>query len=256
MLQYSDIKKLVWILHRSPVLRFLSRRLFKGFTLKQSFYNGIICFDPIESSYMFRKDYKFDTYDTNVLDALLLLSWDYEIMIDIGCNVGAMVLSVLLRNPNIKAICIDPNPRAIALLKESIRINKLTSRISTIEAVVSDKEGAVRFAKEDFVTSHVSELGDVVRSISFADLINSHSCSAKCLVKIDVEGLEAILMRQLAHLAHLHNLCFMIELHPLGYNDTGNPEECLNLLLESGAVVSKIEQENGLNQVIAMWKNE
>jgi hypothetical protein len=70
-------------------------------------------------------------------------------------------------------------------------------------------------------------------------------------------------MRQLARLAHLHNLCFMVELHPLGFNDIGNPGECLKLLEESGAVIEDFSEsilsqveENEITQVIVRWNRE
>ena len=261
----SYISWFVRRLHHSHIFRTIAKQVFRGFIIKQSFYKGMICLDAVEYSWAWLGNDICENFGHELQDKLLFLSKEREVMIDIGCNVGLMALSVLLRNTNIKAVCVDPNPLAIVLLNKSMRINRLSQRMSIIEAAVGVREGVIRFdqSRANLGMSHVSASGSLVRSISFLNLINSHSCSAKCLVKIDIEGFETILMRQLAHLANLHNLCFVIELHALGYNSMGNPKECLKLLKESGAVIEGLSgsilsqvEEDRITQVIVRWNRE
>jgi len=191
---------------------------------------------------------------------LLSLSLDYEVLIDIGSNLGAITLSICLRNPNIKAICIEPNSRAVSLLQESLRLNRLTERVKVIEAAVSNQDGVLIFDECGSVTGHLSNTGKSVKSIDFARLINEYSYSCKCLVKIDIEGFETTLMEQIMNLKNLYNICLVIELHPLHFNHFSNPNKCLQLLLNSGAVVEDIyeqilksAQEDNFTQAIARW---
>lgn len=260
IIQDSYIYRFVSKFSPGSLIRLIGKRIFKGCTIKQSFHNGVICLDAVEHSWAWLGHSRYETFDRELQEKLLSLSKKYEIMIDIGCNIGAMALYVVLKNPNIKAICIDPNSRAINLLNESMRINRLTHRVNTIKAAVSDKEGIINFDKVGSVMGHIDRLASPVKSISFTRLINDYSFSARCLVKIDVEGFETVLMRQLSGLHNLNKLCLVVELHPLKFNDFGNPKECLNLLLTTGAIVQDLKgqpisqvEENKITQIIARW---
>ncbi len=247
-------------LHRVSALRVIAKQFFRGSTLHQPFHGGVICLDAVEHSWAWTGKRRYETFDGELQDKLLSLSLDYEILIDIGSNLGAMTLSICLRNPNIKAICIEPNFRAVSLLQESLRLNRLTERVKVIEAAVSNQDGVLIFDEGGSVTGHVSNSGTSVKSIDFAELINEYSYSCKCLFKIDVEGFETTLMQQLINFKNLDNICLLIELHPLNFNHFGNPNQCLQLLLNSGAVVEDIHgqilksvQEDNFTQAIARW---
>lgn len=247
-------------LHRISALRSLAKQFFRGWTIQQSFHGGVICLDAVEHSWAWTGNRRYQTFDSELQEKLLLLSGEYEQFIDIGSNIGAIVLSVLLRNRQINAICIDPNSRAIALLKESLRLNNLSNRVSVVEAAVSDSDGVLTFDESGSVTGHVSNSGKQVACINFVKLINEKLSDKKCLVKIDIEGFETILLKHITEIKPLDNLCLVIELHPLKFNDIGNPQDCLNLLLAAGAKIEDLQgqplnqlDENNFTQVIAKW---
>lgn len=257
----SFSNSLVPKLHQSSALRAIAKKLLNGYTLQQSFHGGTICLDAVEHSWAWTGSRRYETFDCELQNKLLSLSQDREILIDIGSNIGAMSLSVLLHNPNITAVCIDPNSRAVALLQESVCRNQLGDRIRIIEAAVSDRDGILNFDPTGSVTGHISSSGKQVISIDFARFINEYS-SNKCLVKMDVEGFEGTLLQQLKEIECLHNLCLVIELHPLHFNQVGNPNNCLNMLLNSGAIVEylsgqrleRVVDEN-FTQIIARWSH-
>jgi FkbM family methyltransferase len=252
-----------WLTSKFPpgsLFRLLGKYIFKGCTLKQSFHNGIICFDAVEHSWVWVGNLRYETLDRDLQDKLLALSFNYDLMIDIGANVGVMTLSILLRNKKIKVVCIEPNQRAASLLKKSLSLNHLTERATIIEAVVSNKDGVEIFDAADSVSGHISNSGRPVKCIDFASLLNQYSSNARCLVKIDIEGFEGTLMGLLSTLDYLRNLCMVIELHNLGFNKFGNPGYCLEMLLESGAKVLDLQGEtvtqianNNITQVITSW---
>jgi hypothetical protein len=98
-----------------------------------------------------------------------------------------------------------------------------------------------------------------VGCLRLADLINEYS-SQKCLIKIDVEGFETILLQKLEQFRNLQNVCLVMELHALGYNE-GNPTECVRLLLQSGATLRHLNglpassiDPSQITQIIARWK--
>lgn len=249
-------------LHQIPALRTIAKKILRGYTLRQPFHGGIICLDAVEHSWAWTGSRRYETFDRELQDKLLSLSQNYEILIDIGSNIGAMSLSVLLRNSNVKAVCIDPNSRAIALLQNSIDLNQLTDRFDVVEAAVSAVDGVLNFDESGSVTGHVSPSGKQVNSVSFARLINENH-SHKCLIKIDVEGFEVNLLKHLSSLINLTNLCLVIELHPLGFNTIGNPNDCFKFLLDSGAIIEDIRdqrlyqvEDKKFSQVIAKWSHE
>lgn len=248
-------------LHKVAALRSLAKRLMHGVTVRQSFHRGVICLDAVEHSWAWTGMHRYETFDRDLQDKLLALSQDCGLLLDIGCNIGAMTLSVLMRNRNIQAVCIDPNFRALDLLKRSMRINQFERRVRIIEAAVSDEENIVCFDDTGSVTGHISGAGRNVKALKFDHLIDSHAAQQRCLVKMDIEGFETVALRRLANMKHLDNVCLVIELHPLGFNGVGDPQRCLELLRASGATVTRLEgkelkeiNSGDFTQAVANWR--
>ncbi|MGO8926056.1 MAG: FkbM family methyltransferase [Limisphaerales bacterium] len=251
-----------WLISPFPpdsIYRRIGKRLCcrLGLSAKQKFYEGIIYFDAVGQSWAF-KGAPYETVDTQLKDELLSLSWGCGQYIDIGCNIGQIALSILLRNKAIDAVCVDPNARVLRLLKKSLRANHLEHRALIKNVAVGNEAGVVHFTSEISETGHISRDGYQVKCLPLADLINEYS-SQECLVKIDVEGFETILLQKLDQFRNVQNVCLVVELHALGYNE-GNPDECMRLLLQSGATlrhlnglpVSNIDPSQ-ITQVIAQW---
>jgi FkbM family methyltransferase len=251
-----------WLISPFPpdsIYRKIGKRLCSrlGLSAKQKFYDGVIYFDAVGQSWAF-KGTPYETVDTQLKDELLSLSRDCRHYIDIGCNIGQITLSILLRDKTINAVCVDPNARVLRLLKKSLRANHLEHRALIKNVAVGNEAGVVHFTSEISEMGHISRDGYRVKCLRLADLINEYS-SQKCLVKIDVEGFETILLQKLDQFRNLQNVCLVVELHALGYNE-GNPAECVRLLLQSGATlrnlnglpVSSIDPSQ-ITQVIAQW---
>lgn len=239
------------------IFRVIGKRFCRRLSIRQKFYNGVIYFDAVGQSWAF-KGMPYETVDCQLKDELLSMSKECRHYIDIGCNIGQIALSVLLRNDRISAVCVDPNAAVLRRLKKSLRANLLEDRARVIQAAVGVENGTVHFTSEISELGHVSTTGRQVRCIRFADLINEHS-GEECLVKIDVEGFETALLKCLGQLRNVNHLRLAVELHALGYNE-GNPHECLRLLQESGAQVRRLDgldlsdlDESKITQVIARW---
>ena len=252
------LRKLISPFPPDSVVRKIGKRLCRGLAAKQKFYDGVIYFDAIGQSWAF-KGTPYETVDTQLKDELLTLSKGCRHYLDIGCNIGQITLSLMLRNPEIQAVCIDPNARVLRLLKKSLRANRLEHRATIKQAVVGNEKGYVCFDSGEFSEmGHVSQNGTRVECLCLADLINEYS-SQKCLVKIDVEGFETILLQNLDQFRNLKNVCLAIELHALGYNQ-GDPAECVKLLLQSGATLRHLNgspisgiDPTQITQIFASW---
>ena len=235
--------------------RWLFRRL--KISANQPYYHGVIYFDAVAQSWAL-KGTPYEVVDAQLKDALLSLSQSCQYFIDIGCNIGMITLSILLRNKDIKAVCIDPNLHVLRLLEKSLHANHLQHRVTIKNVAVGNESGTVRFTSNILEMGHISPEGSDVCCLRLADLNNEYS-GHKCLVKIDVEGFESILLLMLKKFRNLKNVFLVLELHALGYNE-GNPSECVKLLLNSGATLRHLDgsavtivDSSKITQIIATW---
>ncbi|HET7457768.1 MAG TPA: FkbM family methyltransferase [Gemmatimonadaceae bacterium] len=248
-------------LHRFGPLRAVAKRALRGVTLEQRFHGGRISLDAVDHAWAWTGRLRYETFDVELQDALLALARGRTTMLDIGCNVGAMTLSVLLREPNISARSFDANPRAVALLRRSLARNRLSDRASVTWAAVALRDGELRFESNGSVIGHVSESGRPTPAVAFAPLVREAAAAGPCLVKVDVEGFETSLIPELANAGPLANVCLVVELHPSGYNGVGAPRRNLEALRATGAEVSTIDgqpvttiSENDFTNVVARWR--
>ena len=231
--------RLVPALHRWPALRALGKRALRRRIIRQPFHGGVICLDAVEQSWAWTGDIRLETWDRPIQDRLLELSRQCLTMVDVGSNVGAMSLSVALRNPDISIVCVEPNARAAELLRQSIAANRLGDRMTVVEAVAGTADGTVAFEEDGSTTGHVAVGGTVSRpSVDFARLIDRAADRGACLVKLDVEGYEAVVLTGLPRLTRRDRVHLVVELHASGFNGIGDPAACGALLTASGAVMT------------------
>ena len=95
------------------------------------------------------------------------------------------------------------------------------------------------FEEGGSTTGHIVASGAVRRqSVDFVRLVDEPAARGRCLVKVDVEGYETVLLAALTRVAWRHNVLLVAELHALGFNGFGNPAACGELLLDSGAALA------------------
>lgn len=245
-------------LHRFGFVRKVGKSWLVNSAVSQPFYGGEILLDAVQHSWAWTGDARCETFDVELQETLLARSRSFPHLIDIGCNVGAMTLSVLLRNPSATGLCIDPNERATNLLQQSLSRNGVENRAEVVSAAVGDVDGELRYDATGSVSGHVSQSGRPVRQYDFAALLNRASTPA--LVKIDVEGYETVLMKRLTAVRDLRFFCFVVELHPAGFNEWGDPKAVVRLLESSRARLGRLDggdlgdyDEHGFTQVVAIW---
>ncbi|HUQ63803.1 MAG TPA: FkbM family methyltransferase [Acidimicrobiales bacterium] len=61
------------------------------------------------------------------------------VFVDVGAHIGVVSLAVLLDNPEATAILVEPIPENMALARETMALNDLTSRVTFVEAAVGTK---------------------------------------------------------------------------------------------------------------------
>lgn len=237
------------LLHKSFLLRKIARVIFSHATLTQRFYKGKISFDAVEHSWAWTGQNRYETFDQPLQKALHLASTKHHHFIDLGSNIGAMTIGTLLHNPAITATAVDANARAVRLLKKSLKINKLSHRCEIIHAAITDTDiGQIFFDETGSVTGHVTENGKAVRAIQLSGLLNRFEPDKKILVKMDVEGYEAVLVEDLKHVTNLANFTFFIEVHAAGFNDVGNPAHVFTTLKKLDAKITDLSNQE-LNEL-------
>jgi FkbM family methyltransferase len=252
--------RVVHVLHRLAFLRRWAKRICRGWVIRQSFYGGTICLDAIEHSWAWTGQNSYEKFDRPLQEELLRLSRDHPWLIDIGSNLGAMTLSVVLRNPAARAVAADPNPRAHQLLRKSLEINHLQDRVRLVGAAVAPAEAKVNFDFSGSVVGHVTDQGVAVPTVTVAELLRDVPPAESPLIKVDIEGFESRILPELVEAARARRAIVVIELHPLGLNGLADPARGLEILRSSGAVVTDLEGRplTGLNptdftQVVARW---
>lgn len=220
-------------LHRVPFFRACARRFAVGRTVTQSFHGGVICLDAVEHSWAWTGSRRLEDFERSAQDRLLELVRTRGHLVDIGSSIGVMTLSVLLRDPRAQTVSIDAAPRVIELLNQSLRRNNLTSRARTVAVAVSRREAALSFADGGSFTGHVSAQGLSVPAIPLADLLDRHA-RQPAVIKLDVEGYEAVLADALRELSPRPGSVLVIELHPHGFNGFGDPHRVVAALQARG----------------------
>jgi FkbM family methyltransferase len=137
-----------------------------------------------------------------------------RVVVDIGSNIGISALYFLTRSPQVRVECFEPDPRNAARLRSNLAAYE--GRFSLREEAVGDRDGLVRFGREDtgrygaigrasedqleVRCRHVNDvLGEVLEREGRIDLL-----------KIDTEGLERQTVEAIdrAILAQLGVICF------------------------------------------------
>lgn len=152
------------------------------------------------------------------------LTKHHNIIFDIGSNVGYMSLLALIQNPNRQILLVDPNPKALQAASKMFLENQIGFRANYYSAFVSDTcDEAVTFytigtgAAGSMYASHAKTASQTnsfmnVNSVTLDYLMSFYEVLPD-LVKIDVEGAEALVLAGSKKLADKSKCGFFIEMH-------------------------------------------
>ncbi len=135
--------------------------------------------------------YEKDTVD--LLDRLLPAGGYY---LDLGANIGAILIPLARRRPDIKIIAVEAAPWIFRYLKENVALNELRN-VKLVNKALFDKDGIELdfFSPEDKFgkgsLAHVFESEAVkVTTVTVDSLIREFNFQQVDAIKIDVEGFE------------------------------------------------------------------
>lgn len=155
---------------------------------------------------------------------ILALGAHSRIAFDVGANIGKSAFLLLLANKIEELFLIDPNPMALSIAAENMIRNNLSRHIRFINAFISDAENeslklytVLSGAAGSMYKSHAKTAGYLnVQTTTLDSLVKEYQVIPD-LVKIDVEGAEAKVLRGATELAKHKQTKFIMEVH-------GSPE--------------------------------
>jgi len=144
-----------------------------------------------------------------------------DVCLDIGANIGTLTLVMgFAAGPEGRVIAVEPNPSIAARNQQNLDLNRLTN-CQLIQAAVSDKEGTTTLycAPEDSFHQGWSSLKPSERTPNqvSVDLIRGSQLEEKIgsgpltFVKIDVEGHDFVVLKELHHAVATHRPHVVLE---------------------------------------------
>jgi len=137
----------------------------------------------------------FEPTETRLVAAV---SPAYDVILDIGANIGWFSLVIASANPNVRVFAFEPNPDVAPLLEQNFKTNGVQGEI--LRQVISDRVGRVTFFqdRDDWASSLAERPGTSraldVPSVTIDDFVSLNKIRPSFL-KIDVEGAEEEVFR-------------------------------------------------------------
>jgi FkbM family methyltransferase len=180
--------------------------------LVASFDGGLINIDTsssIEYHILFR-----GCHEPEIVNLIQRVVRPGDVCLDVGANVGAHTL-VMARaaGPSGRVVAVEPHPRIGARLLQNLALNHL-DQVTVVRAALSDKDGTADFfgfSEDAFEQGISSFLPDkeatekmTVKTISGSRLQREARLNRCDFLKIDVEGFESVVLKELSDLIAAH----------------------------------------------------
>jgi FkbM family methyltransferase len=179
-----------------------------------------------------------------------------DVCFDIGANVGIYVLQFATwSGPNGRVVAFEPNPNSFHGLQAQMALNGLTSRVSAIQAAVSDSPGSARMYCSGFNgRSRLVSRSEHCESDNFEidvmlvtiDEIAERFRVIPNVLLLDVEGFEFRALKGAGRILQQARgrLQLFVEMHPEMWDGAGTPAaEVRSWLQDNGLDVVRIEPE-------------
>ncbi len=174
-------------------------------------------------------------YGTALADLITERNDDF-LFLDIGANQGLYSL-LAAKNPNCQqAYAFEPVVQTFNLLRDNIALNGFQARITPVQAAVSDTAGSatitLRAAHSGAASLENTALvrggtAETIRTINIFDLDALLRPEGSILVKIDVEGHEAVVIDQLMQSQHRQRIVAIFYEVDENWNDPAALEAAL-----------------------------
>jgi FkbM family methyltransferase len=174
--------------------------------------------------------------------------------VDIGANIGWFsLLAASLVGPTGRVIAVEPNPRNVALLRQSAKDNGFDN-IDIVAVALGERPGAAaletdgsngRLIPIDGPPLQAVEASFVVATFPLDTVLNEVGATRVDVVKIDVEGAEPLVIRGATRTISESRPLLISEFYPLALDSSpwGNARHYLAMLRALGYQLSVIGNE-------------
>ncbi|MFC7304143.1 FkbM family methyltransferase [Streptomyces monticola] len=153
-------------------------------------------------------------WEETTIPVFYALAQQVRCFADFGAFSGIYTLLACRANPSLRAVAVEPNPGAAAMLRRNIEANDLTGRVTISDHALSDSPGR----------THLGIPADTTAASLLAAPNATHTVEVEVttgdellkglpvdLVKIDVEGLEPQVLRGMARTIAAHHPAIIAE---------------------------------------------
>lgn len=117
--------------------------------------------------------------------------YDYDTVVDLGANIGTFSFWIYDRSKRIFAV--EPNPKPMRLLEQTVKDNYLT-KITTVEVAVTGADGERQLKNTDDPVYGSGEVNDkegiTVKCMALDTFMVEQKIGYIDLLKVDIEGCE------------------------------------------------------------------
>lgn len=166
------------------------------------------------------------------------------IVADVGAHRGYFTLvASSLTGPEGRVYAFEPVPLNIGYLRKHLEINRI-SNVEVVALALSDQNGQMRFEEEETryrnrVGGHLSSSGALEVEVRTLDgLCAEGQVGIPDVIKIDVEGAEALVLRGAEKLLRDHQLTLFIDTHSRAAH-----ADCQHFLESMGYQTTNVHEE-------------
>ncbi len=171
-------------------------------------------------------------YEPAITDLIRRVVREGDVCFDIGANVGSLTLTMAFAAGGTgRVVAVEPNPHIAERLKANIDLNRLNN-CTVIQAAVSDTRGTatLHVAPEDAFHQGKSSLKPVagllreivVETVRGEDLAREVGPGRCTFIKIDVEGHDFIVLRELSGIVEAHRPHVVLEYDSQNWENHGS----------------------------------
>lgn len=188
----------------------------------------------------------FSVWEPQISEAWARMLHEGGTVLDIGGNIGYhALLAAKLVGPTGRVITFEPSRRIFEQLKSNIELNGFTN-VEPVCSAVSDRPGTAEFhvmpdneqGLGSLIPRDDSIRTEIVNLVTFEEIAAMVDMRSVDLVKIDVEGAEALIVSGMASFDFSPGCVIFIEVSP---SETAT--ELLAPLLQQGFHARRIENE-------------
>lgn len=159
-----------------------------------------------------------------------------DLFVDIGANIGSYTI-LASAEIGAKSIAIEPIPTTFKALEDNIQINRLSSKVKSLNIGLSSKIGNLKFTKSMDSVNHVATNTDIDIIDVYTDTLDNILISeiSPIILKIDVEGFETEVLLGAKNTLKDNNLkAIIIELNGSGERYGYDESKIHEMLIDYG----------------------